>query len=172
MAIHFQRSLQEALARIGSEKYKGLEIHPHEIIRMATSEEQSSQIIETYGNAKWSIVDTLNSHYEISKNKFDLYNWLHHNQNDEVAYFLNEAGSNCLNYSQYKAPAKFHLWLGKRGFVIGIEQKGKGFNPLLVEKERKKENEGAAFEFFRNCKAKIFFDNSEDARVVYFEHLF
>ena len=69
-------------------------------------------------------------------------------------------------------PHKFHLWLGEKGFIIGIEQKGKGFNPIHINENLIKNNKGAAFEFFRECNGKVFFDNSEDAKVVYFKKLF
>ena len=82
---------------------------------------------------------------------------------------MNEAGSNTLNHSQFKAPSHFHLWMGKKGFVIGIEQQGKGFNAQKINQEKIKEGEGAAFEFFRKCKGTIFFDEPKKARVVYLE---
>ena len=104
--------------------------------------------------------------------KFDLYNWLEFNSKDEVAYFLNEAGSNCLTYSDHKTPHKFHLWLGSKGFIIGIEQLGTGFNASEINEKKIKDNEGAAFEFFRNCQSEIFFDDSQKAKIVYMEHLF
>ncbi|MBI2662401.1 hypothetical protein HYX11_03000, partial [Candidatus Woesearchaeota archaeon] len=100
------------------------------------------------------------------------YNWLRHNANDEVAYFLSETGANCLNYSLFRAPHKFHLWLGKKGFVIGIEQKGRGFPAALIHEQQRKKNEGAAFEFFRTCKSEIFFDDENSAKVVYIETRF
>ncbi|MBI2661919.1 hypothetical protein HYX11_00480, partial [Candidatus Woesearchaeota archaeon] len=100
------------------------------------------------------------------------YNWLRHNANDEVAYFLSETGANCLNYSLFRAPHKFHLWLGKKGFVIGIEQKGRGFPAVDVNAKKIKINEGAAFEFFRTCKGEIFFDDANSAKVVYIEARF
>ncbi|MBS3116964.1 hypothetical protein J4421_05200 [Candidatus Woesearchaeota archaeon] len=133
----------------------------------------SDEIIPLYGNAKWAVVDILNEQYShLLISPIDLYNWLHYNENDEVSYFLNEAGSNALSHSQFKVPAKFHLWQGTKGFVIAIEQKGKGFNAKEVDQKRIKDNEGAAFNFFRKCKNKIFFDEPEDARVVYMEFLF
>src|SRR3989344_4553239 len=55
---------------------------------------------------------------------------------------------------------KFDLynWLGRKGFLIGIEQKGKGFNAAKINDERIKEHQGGAFTFFRECKNKVFFD--------------
>lgn len=168
MAIHFTRSLPEAMESIefSGEGYE-FPIYSMEAIR---SHLISDSIIEQYGNAKWTVIDLLNEKYgAILFNKFDLHHWLEKNQDDEVAYFLNEAGSNSLNYSEYLAPSGFHLWLGKKGFVIGIEQKGKGFNAIKINEERIKEHQGGAFQFFRECKNVVFFDNPENAKVVYFE---
>lgn len=167
MAIHYQKSLQDALQNIGEFQHHELFVHDQERILS-----NSSELIDRYGQLKWQIVDLLNERYsKIIKNRFDLYNWLNFNVHDEVAYFLNEAGSNCLNYAEHKIPHKFHLWLGENGFIIGVEQLGKGFNAQEVNKKRIKDNEGAAFEFFRNCKSSIFFDDSKEARIVYMECL-
>ncbi len=157
MTIHFTKSLQESLSKIQLKEH-------HEFL---------TDTIESYGEAKWNVVDLLNNNYtRILENKFDLFNWLNHNKEDEVSYFLNEAGSNSLNYSEHKMPHKFHLWLGEKGFIIGIEQLGEGFNPTIINKNRIKDNEGAAFSFFRDCEGKVFFDDSENAKTVYFKKLF
>lgn len=168
MALHFTTTLQEALENISfSNEYYELPVYEAE---EACSHIFSDSVVEKYGHAKWAIIDILNEKYgTFLFNKFDLHNWLEKNQEDEVAYFLNEAGSNSLNYSEFKAPHRFHLWLGKKGFVIGIEQKGKGFNAIKINEEKIKENKGEAFAFFRECKGAVFFDNPEEARMVYFE---
>ena len=168
MAINFNQNLQEALAKIG---FFGEHLQlPVCELEEARSHIISDAVIEKYGHNKWAIVDILNEKYgEMMFNKFDLYNWLEKNKDDEVAYFLNEAGSNSLNYSEYLIPSYFHLWLGKNGFVIGIEQKGKGFNAAKINEEMLQENKGGGFTFFRQCRNKIFFDNATDARVVYLE---
>ena len=167
MVLHIAKTIQQALQNIGNHYYHQFFLHNQERISS-----NSPELIDKYGQLKWQIVDLLNERYsQVLKDKFDLYNWLNYNQNDEVAYFLNETGSNCLSYSDHKIPHKFHLWLGKKGFIIGIEQLGSGFNALEVNEKRLKDNEGAAFEFFRNCKSSIFFDDSRKARIVYMEHL-
>ncbi|MBU0470199.1 MAG: hypothetical protein KKA62_03085 [Nanoarchaeota archaeon] len=170
MVIDFSRTLQKALEKIGfTGEHHELSVHELEEVRTYTS---SDEIICSYGEAKWSIVDLLNKNYSsLFDSSFDLYNWLNDNPKDEVSYFLNEAGSNSLNYSDYKAPSRFHLWLGRTGFVIAIEQKGEGFDAEEVHNLKIKENEGTAFEFFRNCKSKIFFDTTKKAKVVFMEHL-
>ena len=161
MAFIFNKTVQEALKDIESYQYQEFMVNEH------------NQPINNYAESKWQIVEMLNKTYsKVLKDKFDLYNWLYYNQEDEVAYFLNEAGSNVLNYSEFNIPSKFHLWLGNKGFLIGIEQQGRGFNAAKIDKENIKENEGAAFEFYGNCKSTIFFDNPEDARIVYFRYLF
>lgn len=168
MVIHFTKTLPEALEQIDFSG-EGFEIllYPHEEIR---SHVISDEVIANYGYAKWAIVDALNEKYgALLFNKFDLYNWLEKNKDDEVAYFLNEAGSNSLNYAEFLAPWKFHLWFGKKGFIIAIEQKGKGFNALKVHDGGIKENKGGAFAFFRGCKGNVFFDNAKEARIVYLE---
>jgi len=168
MVLHFQRTLPEALKKIEFEaNHSG---HYQEIIVHEKEELSSDDNLPAYGDAKWKIVDLLNEKFSsVLKEPFDLYNWLNYNENDELAYFLNEAGSNCLNYSEFKMPHKFHLWMGKKGFVVGIEQKGKGFNAEEVHNSRIKDGEGAAFDFYRKAKSKIFFDNGKNARVVYLE---
>ncbi len=163
MTLYFQHNLASALKNIERlEHYEFL-----------VSGEIDSQLTESYGMAKWKIVDLLNEKFsKVLKDKFDLYNWLNYNENDELAYFLNEAGSNCLNYSEFKMPHKFHLWVGKKGFVVGIEQKGKGFNAEEVHNFRIKDGEGAAFDFYRKAKSKIFFDDCKNARMVLMEFMF
>ncbi len=167
MVLHFTKTLSEALDEIKFSNYCEFPVYNSEAIRTHLV---SDAVIEQYGNAKWAIVDLLNEEYGLLLfNKFDLYNWLEKNKDDEVASFLNEAGSNCLNYSQYLAPSRFQLWLGKNGFIIGIEQKGKGFDASKVNEEKLKENQGGAFSFFRESKGVIFFDNAEEARIVYLQ---
>src|SRR3989344_5019980 len=167
MVLHFTKTLSAALENIQLSHYYELPVYEAEEMRSHTI---SDAVIEQYGRVKWAIVDLLNGEYGVILfNKFDLHNWLVKNSDDEVASFLNEAGSNCLNYSQFLAPSRFHLWLGQNGFVIGIEQKGKGFNAVKINEEKIKEHQGGAFQFFRECKNTVFFDNAEEARVVYLE---
>jgi len=164
MALDFSTTLQNALELIGFRgNYQQFIIHDKEEER-----NNHDEIIGLYGNAKWKIIDILNQNYSsVLKDKFDLYNWLNNNTGDEVSYFLNEAGSNVLNHSEFKAPSGFHLWMGENGFIIGIEQKGRGFDAELVNENMVKKNQGSAFQFFRNCKSKIFFDDHKDARMVF-----
>ena len=165
MAIDFQEKISDALIEIN---------HQGEYFIWTVQGEQSEvNSLANYVDAQWKIVDLLNEKYGLFLDEeFDLYNWINFNPNDEVAYFLSEAGSNCLNYAQHKAPHKFHLWLGGKGFVIGIEQKGEGFPAERVNAEMIKENEGAAFNFFRNCRNTVFFDNPRDARIVFMKSKF
>lgn len=162
MVISYSQNLAEALKKIQLEKHQEFIVHPHEIVRDLNN---GDDILEQYGKAKWAVVDVLNVRYGTH---FDLYNWINENPADEVAYFLNEAGSNTLSYAEYKIPWRFQVWLGTKGFIIGIEQKGRGFDAQKVDEKRLKENEGAAFDFFRNCQGEVFFDDAKEARVVYF----
>ena len=170
MAIHFQRNLQQALGNIGfTGEHQQFVVHVLEIHR----DESAEDVVTKYGKTKWELVDTLNAKYASElKEKFDLYNWLDFNDKDEVSYFLSECGSNTLNYSQFKAPHAFHIWFGSKGFVLGVEQKGTGFNAQEVHDKNLKENEGAAFNFFRKCQSSVFFDNAQDARMVLMEFRF
>ena len=166
MTICFESSLVNVLENIQLISKHHFSVHDLEQIRDVFS---SCAIVEKYGEQKWAIIELLNQTYDTN---FNLYNWIEKNSSDEVSFFLNEAGSNSLNYSQFKAPYNFSLWLGKKGFIIGVEQKGTGFDVQKVIQEQIKENEGAGFNFFSNCQSKIFFDNFKNAKVVYLKHLF
>ncbi|MDP3733815.1 MAG: hypothetical protein Q8R37_01170 [Nanoarchaeota archaeon] len=167
MTIHFNKTLPESLEKMNIKKYHTIPIHDSETLRTVQT---SDEIIDRYGKAKWKIVDLLNGYYQQKvSTTFDLYNWLHKNKDDEVSYFLSEAGSNCLNYATFKAPSEFHLWLGENSFIIGIEQKGDSFPAQKIDQQWLKENDGAAFTFFRECKSKIFFNHPEKATIVYLE---
>jgi hypothetical protein len=164
MVINFVKTLENALAMIGIQEY-------HEFNVAADLEE--TETIKAYGKAKWGVVDTLNQHYShILEKPVDLYNWLNYNEEDEVSYFLSETGSNAFSYSDFRKPSKLQLWRGREGFVVGMQQEGKGFNAIDVDTLRQQENEGAAFDFFRKSKSVIFFDNPREARVVYMQYLF
>src|SRR3989344_2486775 len=160
MVISYNQNLAHALVKIQLEKHHEFIVHAYEVARNLNN---GDEILERYGEAKWAVVDVLNARYGTH---FDLYNWIHENPADEVAYFLNEAGSNTLSYAEHRVPWKFHVWLGIKGFIIAIEQKGRGFDAQKVDDKRLKDNEGAAFDFFRNCSGEIFFDDVKDARVV------
>jgi hypothetical protein len=162
MVIHFTKTLQESLLCIKSNEHHTFHIHQDK-----NKTDHSEIIIRKYGDAKWAIIDFLNNKYNINT---DLINWLNH-KDDDVAYFLSEVGSNSLHHSEFGAPSGFHLWLGEKGFVIAIEQKGKGFNAEHIHQNKIMDNEGAAFDLFRRSKHSIFFDDSINARVVYFEYI-
>jgi hypothetical protein len=165
MVVDFNLNLHQALDEISLVVKKEFLVYEDEVEK---NYENSCNVVELHGKVKWEIVDLLNERYGES---FCLSNWLK-GDDDEVSSFLNEAGSNVLNHSQFLAPYKFHLFMGSKGFVIGIEQKGVGFNALQVNKERIKDNEGRAFDFYRGCKSSIFFDDANDANVVYFKYIF
>lgn len=166
MVLNFEYSITQALQKIQAEGYHELIVHEKEVVRDIYS---SCEIVEKYGEAKHQMVELINQRYNTT---FDHFNWINQNIADEVAYFINEAGSNVLSYSKFKAPFKFHLWFGSKGFIIGIEQKGRGFNAKEIHQQGLKENQGAAFDFFRNCKNIVFFDDPDKAKMVFFEFLF
>jgi hypothetical protein len=167
MAIHFNYSLPESLKNIDYvEHNEEFIVHDNEEIRVLSN---SCDIIEQYGEMKHQVVSLIN---EVYGKDFDLKNWIRRDLSDEVAFFLNESGSNVLNYSQFKAPSKFGLFFGKKGFIIGIEQKGKSFNAKHIHDNNIKENEGMAFKFYKQCSSKIFFDHPQDTNIVYLEFLF
>ncbi len=165
MTLNFEHNLQLALEEIQTDGYHEMIIHDKEEVKDYMN---ACEIVDTYGNAKHEIVDLINQRYNTN---FDLYNWIEKDINDEVAYFINEVGSNALNHSEFKAPSKFHLWFGKKGFIIAVEQLGIGFNAEEVYEKKIKTNEGRAFGFFNICKGKIFFDDSKNARIVFIEYL-
>lgn len=109
----------------------------------------------------WNVLDLLNERYwQQLPFLFDHYNWVNHNLQDEVAYFLNEAASNAFNYSELKIPAAFQLWMGKRGFVLGVSQFGQPFNANAIKP-------GGGFAFFSRCRCAIFLDDFCRARTIY-----
>lgn len=160
MTIKFTTTLLGTLTQLEKITYHQFIIHDKEELRTL---ENTDELLEKYADGKCWVIDTLNKRYNTN---FNQENWLNYKE-DKVAWFVNETGSNCLNYSEFKIPAKFHLWLGDEGFVIGIEQLGKGFNSFEINKRIIKENKGAAFNFYRECKGVVFFDDKEEAKVVY-----
>ena len=166
MVLHFTKKLSEALRSIEfNEEYYHLPVSLLEVKRIYSN---SDEIVAKYGELKWKVVDLLNEKYGTH---FDLGHWLQGEEKDEVAYFLNEAGSNALNHSEFKFPCAFQVWMGKKGFVVAVEQKGKGFNASLVDSLKSKTNEGKAFEFFRRCKSHVFFDDAVNAKMVLMEYV-
>lgn len=162
MAIDHALNLSLALQHVGFSREHGEQQSAQEFSIHEAEELRTDDVLNTYGTAKWAIIDLLNNHYAQNDVHYDLYNWLLENKEDEVAYFLNEGGSNCLTHSEYKAPSKFKVWLGKKGFVIGMEQKGKGFS--IAEAIQKA---GGFFGFFAQSKSIIFFDQRQEARAIF-----
>lgn len=165
MVLNSDLTLQKALAVLGENPaYVTFPVHTEKQPAI-----HSASFIAHYGSAKFRIVELLNQRYaQHFSSLIDLHNWLYHRQEDEVAYFLNEAGSNAINHSDYKAPARFHLWLGENGFLIGVEQKGKSFAVGELTKSLRQTKGGDGSRFFQACQGTIFFDNPKEAKVVYF----
>ena len=91
MVICFDSFLPDFITKIKDHTYQQFQVHTHHQERL----EQDKEILQKYHDAKWVIVDLINQHYHLPE-PINLYNWLHHNQNDEVAFFLSEAGSSTL----------------------------------------------------------------------------
>ncbi len=164
MVLLFDYTLALALQTISCQEEKHFPIHLEDKER---THHNADEIMERYGDSLHALVSLLNQRYALDCN---LLAWLEHDE-DEVSSFLNEACSNTLHHASFKAPSHVRVWLGEKGFIIGIEQKGKGFDAQTVHHLDKKENKGAAFDFYRKSKGKIFFDHPPDARIVYFEFL-
>lgn len=157
MVLNYSRNLSEACNNI----------------QVNSCLERDMKTLLKYQQTLWEVMDLLNDKFSpVLSKPFDLYNWLNYNNNDEVAYFLNETTANAFTYSDHKTPIKLRIWLGKNGFIISVEQSGPGFNAKQIDAKKLKQNEGAAFTFFRNCKNTIFFDDPERAKIVYLEYLF
>ncbi len=144
--IDFQRSLQQSLTEISFQEHHSF---------------------TEYGAAQWAIVDVVNTRYNmLLKDKFDLYHWLWYHEEDELAYFLIEAGSNALHAGQEDEKGKvpiFHLWLGSKGFIVGVEQE-KTFNAqelCSLNKER------GGLGFFQRAKQCVFFDHPRKTNIIY-----
>ena len=163
MVLVFDKTLDDALKEIGFSESEGVyleqviydgEVHVRELIpikrrqitkRVGRSEEVWSRFAR-YGQA---------SNCLACEHLFD---------------FFNHAYSNIFERSQYGRTYKDHYWFGKRGFVIGIEQKGRGFDAVQIDSKRTKNGHGHGFDHYRSCPYPIFFDNSRDARVIYVQY--
>lgn len=165
MVTNFNHSLQLALQHIEHHTTKKYLIHPRHEARTLTN---TDQILEKYADAKHQIINHINQYYQTNHNHD---NWLT-NQPDDVAHFLNEAGSNTLNYSEFKTPHKFHLHLGTKGFIIGIEQLGQAFNAQYIYENKIKQNQGKAFTFYNNSESTVFFNHPTNTTIVYLQFLF
>ncbi len=168
MVLNFEKVLAEAQEEIGFSSEKA------EFIVSDINNPSSLETIESkYSKALWTVVELVNERYKDKLSQpFNLYNWIEYNLSDELAYFLNEASNNCLNYSETKSPYKFIVYFGTKGFIVGISQQGKGFDAHNVFEKKIKNNEGAGFSFFKDCSSLIFFDDPFNAREVYFRYLF
>lgn len=131
-------------------------------------ERGSETALDRFSEVKWEIIDLLNTHYKDQLlEKFDLFDWLIYNDGDEVAYFLCEAGSNIITHSQFHIPACVRVFLGTNGFIVALEQQGEGFSVSLAMQKEHNELEGGGFAFYLRSKSVIFFDNWEEARIIY-----
>jgi hypothetical protein len=157
MVISYNTNLDQEINLI--EGYEHKTIFVSDVERTLNN---TDEILEKYALTKDRIVELVNKNYGTN---YNLENWVN-DKEDDLAYFLNETGSNMLNYSSNKIPLKFHLYLGKKGFIVAMEQES-CFNAQEVDNKKLKENQGRAFNFYRQSKNKIFFDNPEKAKTVF-----
>ncbi len=159
--IKLYLTLHDALAQIEGYGYQEFPVGGFRNVHTC------DELLAIYGDAKWLIVHMLNSRYGHRLAKpFDLFNWIHKQRDDEVAFFLNEAGSNVLNHAEHGIPHKLQVWSGEKGFIIGICQEGKGFDPRTIVKP------GGGFRFFASSRSTIFFDDLAQVHSVYLLHMF
>lgn len=151
--LDFKRTLQETLQE---ETFDGktFRIEP---------EVDRCDSLEEYASKKWQLIDTINKKYNTT---FSLHHWLQ-KKDDEVATFLCEAGANSI---QGQGPIGFNLWLGKKSFIIGIQQK-KEFNASQINQEEIKQNKGAGFNFFREARNTIFFNHPTQTTEVFLHYV-
>jgi len=173
MGLHLSYTLEKALAEIGATKKQHFLIHEEEEPRLL---ENTDIILEKYAQAKRELIEMVNILGKKKGFSTDLQNWILENEEDEIAYFLNEAGANCLAHAEWKAPKEFHLWTGKKGFILGVEQSGKSFSAKNCFQESRKKilqsSGGKGFAFFKDCRSAIFFDNPKEARTIFFQIIF
>ena len=89
---------------------------------------------------------------------------------DDITYFFAETYFNVAFYGDYHFPSMIQAWVGESSFVLSVGQKGNGFDAEMVNQTRRKQNAGGAFNFFRSCESEIFFDNPNNARIVFMEY--
>lgn len=168
MVIDFEKTLRQSQDRIEMEG-DSAEFIVFDIGNPCSLEETEIR----YGKALWTVIEIINKKYQDRLDfEFNLYNWIEHNSSDELSYFLNEASSNSINYSEFKSVWKLIVYFGKKGFIVGVLQQGKDFDAEKIFFDKVKSNEGAGFLFYEECSNTVFFDNSKTAKSIYFEYLF
>ncbi|MFC1801759.1 hypothetical protein ACFLZB_04830, partial [Nanoarchaeota archaeon] len=84
--------------------------------------------------------------------------------------------ANAAWYSQFQFIYGLSLWTGESGFVLGVEQKGNGYDAVTINEKRiTSHGDGIGGGFFNLCRdnpQEFFFDNPSDARIVYMKHEF
>ena len=90
-------------------------------------------------------------------------------QQDCTLYaILFEAHASIAMHGDYNFPSKIELWIGKAGFIVGVQQKGRGFNADEISRTGKhREGGGSGFKTYKELGYDVFFDNPTDARTVY-----
>jgi|APSaa5957512535_1039671.scaffolds.fasta_scaffold23717_3 hypothetical protein len=87
----------------------------------------------------------------------------------DITAFFSEANRNALMHSSTKMVHRMHLWIGAKSFVFGIEQKGEGFDALMIDRTRTYNRFGHGFDEFRRIESQVFFDDARNARTIFME---
>ncbi len=132
--------------------------------------------LDSYTDAKRFIVDSIADLYgdrlvEDGLRRPDLYNWLFERFDDEVSYFVVEAGANVIHHARLR-DAMVRVYFGQKGFIVEFEQANDFFNAELVVSQRIMTHKGGGFLFFNGCRGIVFFDNSTLVRCVYYAYFF
>lgn len=102
------------------------------------------------------------------------------NKLHQPCLFIFETYVNATMYSSYGFISQMDLWLGK-SFIIGISQKGEGYDALYIDSHKIRHKRGevvekgegsGAFDFYRTCKHEVFFDDPKNAKSVYLKFEF
>ncbi len=178
MVINWNKNLEETLTEI-----KGTTNDLPVYISMQFTT-KDTKTLDTFRNGyiecnklQNKIFEMINSIYCTTGKKRFEYKPLQEIQEDDYSYdlnmFLHEASDNIIRYSENEIPKAFHLWTAEKGFVIGVEQEGNGFNAKKINESRicDEDSKGRGFEFFRNSKQEILFDNPIDTRIVYMKYV-
>ncbi|MBW2984400.1 hypothetical protein KY361_04750 [Candidatus Woesearchaeota archaeon] len=163
MVIAFDKTLADALREIGFSESEGVHleevVYDGEVHLSELSPEEQESLFARIGRAYGEVFNQVT----LCGKSWDV----PHLRN--LSDFISHITTNVRKYSQYGIEYRIHFWQGERGFVVGIEQKGRGFEAKRVDSERIASSYGNGFNFYRACSPYIFFDSPSDARIVYMQ---
>ena len=178
MVIKFSKTLGEALQEIGygGELKNTIEyiLHNEEKKIQDMSKDYKSKLVQRFYRevlGKNLIPELVNENYgHLLKEPLVMPPHSHDCNNPFT--FLWERYNDSILYGEYGMPSRFNMWLGQESFILGLEQKGKGFNVIKINKRKPRKRGGTGFKDLRETRHDIFFDNPEDARAVYLQYKF